>query len=293
QQALAATQIIAPGTLVNPYTDGSDSGTVIEAYEAGSSSPAGFESAVATLHGAATTSTVPNLGTAFFIDVNIPDNMDGPDEGTAEDPILNGASVNDRIAAYEKIFGDRTLRIFGNQQITSAFLTFTGYSGTANDPDANYTLTWTSTSTRIDIEFAAHLAQGNDFTLAGVGYGAGQGAGSISGGPYHVSLNKQARASLGSQDNQTQANAVSTPPNPSVKIVKLTNGTDNDSPTGPHIKVGDPVTWTYNVTNTGNVPLSNVVVTDSVAGVTPAPALPPGFHPRDSHPDGPLHPTPN
>src|SRR5262249_19300625 len=39
---------------------------------------------------------------------------------------------------------------------------------------------------------------------------------------------------------------------PKIQIVKLTNGTDNDSPTGPHIKVGDTVTWTYNVTNTGN-----------------------------------------
>ena len=39
---------------------------------------------------------------------------------------------------------------------------------------------------------------------------------------------------------------------PAIQIVKLTNGTDNDSPTGPHIKVGDPVTWTYNVTATGS-----------------------------------------
>src|SRR5262249_41430447 len=56
---------------------------------------------------------------------------------------------------------------------------------------------------------------------------------------------------------------------PKIQIVKLTNGTDNDSPTGPHIKVGDTVTWTYNVTNTGNVPLANVSVSDNQAGVTP------------------------
>src|SRR5262249_45454155 len=51
--------------------------------------------------------------------------------------------------------------------------------------------------------------------------------------------------------------------------VKRTNGDDADAAPGPQIRVGDPVTWTYEVHNTGSVPLSNVVVTDNVAGVTP------------------------
>src|SRR6185295_15158593 len=51
-------------------------------------------------------------------------------------------------------------------------------------------------------------------------------------------------------------------PAPSIRIVKLTNGTDNDTPTGPVVLVGSTVTWTYNVTNTGNVTLTNVAVTD-------------------------------
>ena len=53
-----------------------------------------------------------------------------------------------------------------------------------------------------------------------------------------------------------------------VNIVKLTNGTDNNTPTGPVVPVGSTVTFTYIVTNTGNVPLSNVSVTDD-KGVTP------------------------
>ncbi|HET8654380.1 MAG TPA: DUF11 domain-containing protein [Longimicrobiaceae bacterium] len=57
-------------------------------------------------------------------------------------------------------------------------------------------------------------------------------------------------------------------PAPGIGLVKLTNGTDNNSPTGPLVDVGSTVTWTYNVTNTGNVPLSNIVVTDD-QGVTP------------------------
>ena len=51
-------------------------------------------------------------------------------------------------------------------------------------------------------------------------------------------------------------------PEPGIDIEKATNGQDADSPTGPHILQGNAVTWTYVVTNTGNVPLSNVVVTD-------------------------------
>jgi hypothetical protein len=49
----------------------------------------------------------------------------------------------------------------------------------------------------------------------------------------------------------------------SIDIEKATNGEDADTPTGPTIEVGAPVTWTYVVTNPGNVPLANVTVTDS------------------------------
>ncbi len=54
---------------------------------------------------------------------------------------------------------------------------------------------------------------------------------------------------------------------PGIAIIKYTNGEDADTATGPFIKVGDPVTWTYYVTNTGNVTLTNVVVTDDQEGV--------------------------
>jgi hypothetical protein len=57
---------------------------------------------------------------------------------------------------------------------------------------------------------------------------------------------------------------------PCIHIEKSTNGEDADSPTGPNIAVGDPVTWVYNITNCGNVALSSIIVTDSEAGVTPA-----------------------
>ena len=47
-----------------------------------------------------------------------------------------------------------------------------------------------------------------------------------------------------------------------VDIQKATNDEDADDPPGPLVPVGAPVTWTYVVTNPGNIPLEEVVVTD-------------------------------
>ena len=48
----------------------------------------------------------------------------------------------------------------------------------------------------------------------------------------------------------------------SIRIKKFTNGQDADEAPGPTIAVGAPVSWEYVVTNTGNVGLTGVVVTD-------------------------------
>lgn len=56
---------------------------------------------------------------------------------------------------------------------------------------------------------------------------------------------------------------------PVLTIEKATNGEDADTPPGPEIQVGDPVTWTYVVRNTSPVTATNITVTDSVTGVTP------------------------
>jgi uncharacterized repeat protein (TIGR01451 family) len=49
---------------------------------------------------------------------------------------------------------------------------------------------------------------------------------------------------------------------PAIDLEKHTNGSDADTPPGPRIPTGEPVTWTYVVTNTGNVDLTDLVVTD-------------------------------
>ena len=77
-----------------------------------------------------------------------------------------------------------------------------------------------------------------------------------------------------------------------IDIEKATNGFDADNPTGPAIVVGDTATFTYVVTNTGNLPMGNVVVTDDngTPGDTgddfnPDPVLNGGFNVGDVNQD--------
>lgn len=51
---------------------------------------------------------------------------------------------------------------------------------------------------------------------------------------------------------------------PGIDIEKSTNGFDADMPTGPFLTPGDPITWEYVVTNTGNKTFDNVAVVDPV-----------------------------
>jgi uncharacterized repeat protein (TIGR01451 family) len=56
---------------------------------------------------------------------------------------------------------------------------------------------------------------------------------------------------------------------PGINILKLTNDSDNNIAPGLEVYQGSAVTWSYIVTNTGNVALSDVKVTDSDSSVKP------------------------
>lgn len=58
---------------------------------------------------------------------------------------------------------------------------------------------------------------------------------------------------------------------PAIDLEKYTNGEDADLPPGPEILVGDPVLWEYFVTNTGNVTLTDIAVTDDQGVVVDCP----------------------
>ncbi|MCL6582415.1 MAG: hypothetical protein K6U11_02140 [bacterium] len=57
-----------------------------------------------------------------------------------------------------------------------------------------------------------------------------------------------------------------------ISIEKSTNGQDADSPPGPRIPTGSQVFWTYRITNTGNIPISNIKVVDNQIGAITCPA---------------------
>jgi hypothetical protein len=65
---------------------------------------------------------------------------------------------------------------------------------------------------------------------------------------------------------------------PAIDLEKLTNGQDADLEPGPALELGSPVSWSYVVTNTGNMALSHVTVTDDhgVRVTCPKTALEPG-----------------
>lgn len=50
---------------------------------------------------------------------------------------------------------------------------------------------------------------------------------------------------------------------PKVTIESLLNGSDADSSPGPYVAEGSQIVWTYVVTNTGNVPLTSILVGNS------------------------------
>jgi hypothetical protein len=61
---------------------------------------------------------------------------------------------------------------------------------------------------------------------------------------------------------------------PAIEIIKYTNGQDANDPDGagvPIVAPGDPVTWTYKITNIGlvDIPQGDITVTDNIAGVNP------------------------
>jgi hypothetical protein len=200
-----------------------------------------------------------------------------------DDPFVSSdGSTQSRIDAYEAVFGNRTFTIYGNAPISSASLTLTHSVpdlGDTGDSHVSYVLSWTSTSTAVLIEMGAHLGKGGTDPD---GWGAGQGASSIQGGPSHFSLRQLDGASTGGQDNAINAGGVapgqtatptSTPtltatPTPTVTETPQTPPTETSTPTPP------AVSPTVSQTQTPSLATATPTVSAVPATMTPVPGVP-------------------
>jgi hypothetical protein len=181
----------------------------------------------------------------YFIDVEVPD-----------DPYVSkDGSTASRIAAYEAVRGNRTIRVYGNAPISSGSMTVShdvAPGGDTGDSFAEYVLTVNTTSTQLVIEMSGHLALGGDPAFNPMAWGIGLGSSDISGGPYHFKLeglggeldgngDQTEYISLGSQDNQIKgADILRLPP-----ICDVTPSSDA-------VCVGGSATFTDN--STGGTP---------------------------------------
>ncbi|WP_143076494.1 hypothetical protein, partial [Flavobacterium swingsii] len=186
--------------------------------------------------------------------------------------LLLGANIGDRVAAYDASPGvgpgKRGVQLYGDQPILNAQLVLIRYTD-ASESYAEYELRWESTSTKMLILFAGHLALGNEFpSFVGVGYGNLLGAGAISGGPYHFKLDMLDGASLGSMDNQIKAGDIVIPPPPCTIAPQARTICDSDAdPTfsGP-VAAGMTYAWSISP----STPLLNAN-TQTVTVVNPPP----------------------
>jgi hypothetical protein len=170
---------------------------------------AGFASICTTLDGA----TGSNLATPA-----VPD----------DDFISNaGGSTQNKINSFETAYGNRTITVQADAPITIQSFTMSHSvpdNGDTADSEIDFTLAWTSDASDVMVKFGAHLALGPNLGSV-AGWGVGTGASSVSGGPYHVSLDELANGAddphpveLGSQDNNIQVGAI--PPLPQLIVIK-------------------------------------------------------------------------
>jgi hypothetical protein len=180
---------------------------------------------------------------------------DVPDDSFASHDNTTGQTTQNKINSFETAYGNRTISIQANAPITIQSFTLShsvADGEDTGDSEIDFTLSWSSDATAVLVKFASHLALGPNFGSVS-GWGQGHGASSVSGGPYHVSLDQLANGaldehpiSLGSQDNNVQVGAI--PALPQLIVIK-----DVINDNGGTAEAAD---FTMNVTGTSATPSS-------------------------------------
>ena len=86
-------------------------------------------------------------------------------------------------------------------------------------------------------------------------------------GPDTVNPDGTTEPGIPVDDNDPSHYFGSAEPEPGIDLEKATNTIDADTPTGPFVDTAaGTVTWTYEITNTGNVPLFDLTLSDDIEG---------------------------
>lgn len=200
-----------------------------------------------------------------------------------DDPFISkDGSTQSRIDAFEATYLNRTMKLYAECPIASASATVShdvANGGDTGDSFAHITITYTTSATGVCagavagvsetvlLEFAGHISMSGSPATNPEAWGQGLGAGSISGGPYHIK-NLEFDNAGGSQDNQITAGFVIGSPN----ISTQQNGGGT---------IGVPHTDTATLTGTQGTPTGTIdffLCQDTSAPYTPpsATSLPNG-----------------
>jgi hypothetical protein len=200
-------------------------------------------------------------GTSFSKRVEV------PDIPVATTGFYSG--VDENITCFEGLFGNRDIEIRGNAAISSAVLTFIGYDGDY----ARFKLDWVSLSTNIMIRYASRASLGD----GPCGYGAGHGAGAISGGNYHnifeqlVKNDGNKSEIKGSRDNQLMSGAITVVPPPNCPTIPFKSVCPTATTIGYSVTQETGVTYKWALTNgatSANAKLQNADANGFVAGTS-------------------------
>ncbi len=160
-------------------------------------------------------------------------------------------------SAHELPQANRQFVMYGGDITGTSAITHSVDPAEAGSDYGNITINFdvTDANGRVMLLFGGHLASG----FGPRGWGAGLGAASISGGPYHIRVTALDLASIGNRDNQIMSNAID--PLPGLGIAKTTST--------PVINAGQTASYTVTVTNSGQGDATGVVITDTLpSGVT-------------------------
>lgn len=137
-----------------------------------------------------------------YIGQNWDDDWIGELGNFVEIAVPTNGYASDQEDAYEEVYGQRTIRLYSSEPVTKAAITMnTTLQGDVDgDSSLGFKVTWEGDAKDVVILYASHIAIGDDSDM---GWGAGNGAGGISGSPYHNYLTSSSEWSgKSSKDNQ-------------------------------------------------------------------------------------------